>query len=340
MSSKLTSAALLAASCLLAGPAFADCKPLSIVASVDLAPTADIRPFVPVTFGDTRKTMLVDTGGTLTEMLPSVADALGLKPGHGADAHSVRWRTYEAANIVHDAPTVLVHASMKLGNLVARNMEFRVTSDDDLPADDATVAGLIAPDVLGNYDVEMDFGARKLNLLSQDHCEGKVVYWNADAVAIVPFEKMPTGHIQFPVQLDGKAVVADLDTGARATTLTRGVASRDFSVEVGDAATPAAGNPPQYRHVFKTLDIGGVVIANPGLLIVPDVTRNMRAKAGAPPLGTRLSDKRIDETDQALRIGMDILRHLHVYIAYAEKKIYITAGSPSPAPANAPHPAS
>ncbi len=92
----------------------------------------------------------------------------------------------------------------------------------------------------------------------------------------------------------------------------------------------------------RRLDIGGVVIANPGLLIVPDLTRNTRAKAGAPPLGSRLSDKRIDETDQALRIGMDILRHLHVYIAYNEKKIYITAGSPPPAalPANAPHPAS
>jgi hypothetical protein len=37
-------------------------------------------------------------------------------------------------------------------------------------------------------------------------------------------------------------------------------------------------------------------------------------------------------------LGMDILHHLHLYIAYKEKKLYITPAS-APAPAVQPGPA-
>ncbi len=89
--------------------------------------------------------------------------------------------------------------------------------------------------------------------------------------------------------------------------------------------------------MFKSLDLGGVAVSNLNVVIIPDLTRTVRRKAAAPPVGYRLSDKRGDEADQAMLLGMNILHHLHIYIAYNEKKIYITAAGPPPA-APSPHP--
>lgn len=337
--------AAVGALCSPAGPAFADCKGLSILASVDLAKTTDIRPFVSVTFGDRQKLMLVDTGGSRTEMTSQLADQLHLKRGKrffrlsefGGRASKdivhvdLNPEVYDLAGRVSNE---VVSTGMALGGLSASSMSFYVMPGDEQFTAEPDAGGLVAADVLSNYDVEIDFGGRKLNLLSQDHCEGQVVYWKNDGIAIIPFHKMRSGRIEFTVTLDGKEVVADLDTGAESTMLTRGAAETSFGVHVADADTPPIGTLPGnehavvYKHQFKTLDIGGVAISNPGIVIIPDLTRAVREKEAAPPLGSRLSDARVDETDQAIRIGMDILQHLHIYIAYGEQKLYITAAGP------------
>ncbi len=332
MSSKLLGVFAFAALWLAAGPAVADCKPLSLVASVDLAPTDDLRPFVPVTLSGRPKLMLIDTGGVATVLTQQAADELGLKPTQGM---------LELSDIAGRKTSKLVHSPLTLGRLSAQNMSFYVLPDDHA-IDEPNTAGIIAPDVLSNYDVEIDFGSRKFNLLSQDHCEGKVVYWPTEFVAIIPFLKMNSGHIQFKVMLDGKDVVADFDTGAYVTTLTRSVAVDDLGITVGGADTPRVGSLTDsadaavYTHVFKSLDLGGVAVSNLNVVIIPDMTRTVRRRAAAPPVGYRLSDKRGDEADQAMLLGMNILRHLHIYIAYNEQKIYITAAGPSPA-APSPH---
>lgn len=331
--------------CLGSGPALADCKGLSILASVDLAKAADVRPFVPVTFGDKRKIMLIDTGGSRTEMTSQLADELHLKR-HKRFSKITEFGGRVSKDIVHvdlnpdvydlagRVSNEAVATGMSLGGLSAGGMSFYVMPDDEQFSHEADAGGLIAADVLSNYDLDIDFGARKLNLISPDHCEGKVIYWKADGVAVVPFRKMRSGRIAFTVTLDGKDVVADLDTGAENTMLTRRSATVDYGLQIGDADTPQIGTLPGgestviYRHQFKTLNFGGVVISNPEVVVIPDLTRAAREREAAPPLGSRLSDARIDETAQAMRIGMDILKHLHIYVAYGEQKLYITAAGP------------
>ena len=46
--------------------------------------------------------------------------------------------------------------------------------------------GLLSTDLFVDADLDMDFGARRLTAFSTDHCEGRVIYWPADAIAIVP----------------------------------------------------------------------------------------------------------------------------------------------------------
>ena len=69
-------------------------------------------------------------------------------------------------------------------------------------------------DLLHNYDVDLDIDAGKFKLFSQDHCPGKVVYWPASTVTVVPIRVVRSGHIIVPVVLDGHAIDALLDTGA------------------------------------------------------------------------------------------------------------------------------
>lgn len=39
---------------------------------------------------------------------------------------------------------------------------------------------------MGKYDTELDFTGGKMNYFATDHCEGKVIYWPAQALAIFP----------------------------------------------------------------------------------------------------------------------------------------------------------
>ena len=60
-----------------------------------------------------------------------------------------------------------------------------------------------------------------------------------------------------------------------------------------------------YRYPFKSLTFGGVAIDNPDIVLVPDAQSRF-------PGGHRFV------------LGMNILRRLHLYIAYREKKLYVT----------------
>jgi hypothetical protein len=86
-------------------------------------------------------------------------------------------------------------------------------------------------------------------------------------------------------------------------------------------------------------------VSNPSINIIPDIMK----KYADNRFQTGSSVKRTDDsvTLPEVIVGMDVLRNLHIYIAFKEKKIYITqtsgtdAGSVSasgPASASAPPP--
>jgi hypothetical protein len=63
-------------------------------------------------------------------------------------------------------------------------------------------------------------------------------------------------------------------------------------------------------------------VSNLNVAILPDFLRN---KSGGPQLGSRLGGGSAHEQVPDMLIGMNVLRHLHVYIAYKEQKLYITS---------------
>ncbi len=318
-----------------------ECGPLKIVASVDLAVAPDERAvFVPVSLQNEKKYMLLDTGGMVSELTPATVASLGLE-----SRRTPTVRFYDVKGNYVDHATIV--PNFAIGNLTGHNVDF-VVGPDGLFANKKDIAGILGPGVLRFYDVAIDFGARTLTLLSQDHCDGKVIYWPTRAVAVVPMQVVKSsGHIVVPVMLDGQALKALVDTGAYNSVLNLAVAEGDFKLSEKQAdmiplrRLGDRDNSMVYRHTFKSLSFEGITIANPALDIIPDLAGGQMKQP--PPSGTRIPDADVEQALPDMLIGMDILSRLHIYIAYKEQKLYITpASTPQLPPANtasAPEPA-
>ncbi len=304
-----------------------ECGPLKILASVDLKTAADdTRALVPVTMQGQQKYMLLDTGGAISQITQSTANELSLS------THSVQLAQIDTSGQYSDHAAIV--PSFSIGALTGENVEFMITSSGEL-GENSDIAGIIGPNILQFYDVSLDFGQNKMTLLSQDHCEGKVIYWPASAVAMVPMTiNRISGHIVVPVTLDGHKLRALIDTGADNTALNRTSAEGDFNLDIkgpGFVAIGRMSNKNQdivYRHTFSALSFEGISVANPSIDIIPDL---MHGKLDQPPpIGTRFQSSVVEAALPDLTIGMDVLRHLHIYIAYKEQRLYVTLGSAAP----------
>jgi predicted aspartyl protease len=313
-----------------------NCPPLVMITSVDLQIGSDGRIYVPTTINGAKKSMLVDTGGFFTEITQPVSEELKLAPRH---------TRLEIVGVAGDETGLAVRAAFTLGKLHSDSMDFMVMPGDHAFAPDITdAAGLLAPNLLRSYDLDLDLDRHKLTLISPKHCDGKVVYWRARNVAVVPVRINPDGHILVPVELDGRRMTAVLDTGATTSVLNLDTAGREFDLIPGSSDAPLKGNLVNgeikvYSHRFKTLALEGISISNPKLTLMPDL---MRGKLYNPhnklESDTRISNSVIETGLGDMILGMDILRHLHVYIAYKEQKLYITPASGGAAPTTTPPP--
>jgi hypothetical protein len=179
--------------------------------------------------------------------------------------------------------------------------------------------GLLSTDLFVDADLDMDFGARRLTAFSTEHCDGRVVYWPADAIAIVP---VTVSHniITFPVTVDGHGVTAVMDTGAQYSVMNMKLANQLFGLTQNSPdmlpLTERAGERSltAYGHRFDDVAFEGVDVKDLRIYLMPDqMNSHMAAFSG----GDRL-------TVPDLILGMDVLRHLHVYFATKEKRLYIT----------------
>jgi hypothetical protein len=319
----------LAAGTLVVAPARADdCPQLRMVASATMAYDDGGRPYIPVTLASTQKYMLVDSGGALSEIGQKTVDELHLPVVNTmVEQYGVNGQhSHKAAEVT----------PFKIGNLVADHMQLMIDPDGDAYGGD--MAGVIGPALLRYYDADFDFGANKFNLMMQDHCAGKVIYWPAAAVAVIPMRvAKKVGHIIVPVTLDGVKLNALIDTGSTNTFLNSMVAESDFKLKLNSPDAPDVGsvggsaNQRIYRHTFHSLDLEGIAVGNLKVDIFADVNRGVLSSP--PKLGSRLSDTDEAASLEDITIGMDVLKHLHLYIAYKEQVLYVTPAQPAPASA-------
>lgn len=302
----------------------ADCQPLALVNSVTLEPMEnDDRFTVPVQINGQAEHLIVDSGTPLTMLGPETAKKLGLR--------LLGTRTMSLDVEGHTSTTQAIANTFDLGSAHAENFHF-----DIYPGEmrESGPGGLISPRMFSRSDIDFDFGARRFNVFSQDHCEGRVVYWLERPLAVIPMDTK-SGHINLPVTVDGHAMTAIIDTGATETMMTATAAKFIMNLEPGSDDAPQIGQSKTdpllkyYSHQFASLGFGGVNVLNPKIIIMTDRTGSQVHPDGST--GSRIHADTVHLND--LTIGMNVLTQLHLYVAYGENKLYITpAGTESALP--------
>ncbi len=323
-------AALFIASIPETGTAAESCPPLTRITSVDTVTGPGGYMLVPVKIGEAQRLMLFDTGGSLSSITPTAAQELHIP------TYDSRMRIAGVTGKVSSRAAII--PSIVIGTVESKQAQYMVLPDDLLRGlNPGGVAGILAP--APGIDIDIDFAGHTLAFFSPDHCAGKVVYWPASAVAVVamrnaglqPGSGLSTERIMIPVTLDGKQIDALIDTGSTDNVLKLTVAEDRFGVDLKSPDIQPLGqlgsnaSAKTYRKQFATLSFDGVTVTNPVLDLIPD--RQTGAFGEERPTGslTRPPDRGLPD----LIVGMSVLSKLHMYVAYKERKVYITAAAPA-----------
>ena len=226
---------------------------------------------------------------------------------------------------------------------------------------DTDVAGIIGTDLLENFDVEIDYKARKLNLFAANPCDGRGVYWDTH-YAQLPITRDHQGQMTVPMTLDGKPVSVMFNSIAGGSTMESNIAKARFGLapppvphqapppgrdeERHQADRPDSSQTPAdssddgqtqaatrlangSEHRFNSLDGDGLSISKPLVRFFGD--------PDAPPCdGTRRNISHsiytgiVDEIcypSADLSLGLPAMEQLHLYFAYKAGKLYFTAAS-------------
>ena len=277
--------------------------PLRRIASLPMKTDVVGRPLIPARVAGRPAMFLVDTGAVSTMLSHDAAREMNLP------AAPVKPRDYVFVNGASAERTA--RARFELGRLPFGAFTFLVTPASlKIPG----ASGALGPDVMRNFDVELDFAAGRFNLFSPDHCDGAVVYWTNKPYSQIAFTLDGGGHLTTTALLDGHTVDVLIDTGAAATNITLEDASAEFGIgphtagveRIDDGDSDPRGKI--YAYSFQSLDLEGISINRPQVLIRPDRT-------GIPQSGMR----------PELILGMTVLSKLHLYLSYRERKMFITA---------------
>lgn len=290
---------ILAIAVLLPGPLHAadppSC-PLTLYTSLPMTTNPDGRVSVPVTVQEKTYSFLVDTGGAVATIGWDQAEELSLKKKAAGT-----YLTGVGGRIMN---TYITTDRFSLGKLTGSGLVVYVQ-----PRSMDNFDGTIAPDMLKHYDVDLDFAHGRMNLFSQDHCPGKVLYWTKGNYVAIPMRVVGSAHIRLPVTIDGKEISAIVDTGAVSSIMSMHAASLlGVSEDSPDLKLKKSEGFRRktriYSYPFKTLEMGGITVKNPHITV-----------ASNEFMGGFRSD---------MILGMGILRQLHLYIAYKEEMFYIT----------------
>ena len=312
----------------LAGPLFGvsahaeqNCS-LKLIAAIPAELQADGKLLLSAAMDGLPTKILLDTGANYSMVSAAVVSALKLPLTHtnatliGADGSL--------------AVTLTQIDELRLGNGTSRNQKFVV---QPLPKHGAkeSYSGIFAADYLSLDEVEIDLADGKVNLFSQDHCPGKVVYWDQGAYEF-PIDVTRDGHIELDVRIDGERVKAWLDTGAGTSFMTRRVAQSQLDISADELNKGApiqilglSGQGVEARsHVFGKIELSSFVLKNWPVVVTDPPSGEARYARGTPDMV----------------IGMDVISRFRMFISYGEGKIYFTpAVAPAPADGAGPKPA-
>ncbi len=141
------------------------------------------------------------------------------------------------------------------------------------------------------------------------------------------------------MKVNGVDMEALINIASGDTSMNLDIARRRLNVdtdaetvtEVGQIQTENRAQS-MYETTFETIEIGAFTLPNPKMTLMPDMIRGQFSRQ--PTVGTMIYDREEPTRLVDVTLGMSVLRNFHVYIAYGERKLYL-----SPAVVAAPQPA-
>ena len=285
---------------------------------------------IPVTIDGVDKFMILDTGAPASSLTHAVAEQLHLSVHPILSGHALADGYGDLSLDGTEVP------EFKFGQEEMRDFLLRMWPDPNLDKVDLRLAGVFSIKELSPYDVDVDFPNAVLRLFSPDHCEGEILYWKADTIAVGDVE-LRSNHIHIPATLDGQKFDAIIDSGAPNSSLSADAARRFFgltSASPGMEKWSSLTKYPQYpvyKHKFGSLAFNGVTVSDPVVAIWPDIV-NRNVDKSMQSTRNRAFFPRVDVTVPQLIIGMDILRRLHVYFAFREHRMYVSSTTKDSSP--------
>jgi predicted aspartyl protease len=261
----------------------------------------------------------LDTGAWQSVLLRRAADRLGL-----TRYEALGYRVVGIGGETHAEYATV--DEFKLGQAVRRNWRVLVVGERDWGRD---VALLLGYDVFEQADVEFDLASNAVRLFQPQDCgDVPLAYWARGMLDVVKLDvDNVKPAIRVPVKLNGKSLIAEVDSGASRSLVSRLVAEQlgvtpdtPGSRADGKVRGLGAGEPDRQIGAFESFSIGGETIRNPDIAFT-----DLQADTGAET-GTRLTTRR-ELADMLL--GLDFLRAHRVYVAHSQGKLYFTySGGP------------
>jgi len=311
-------------------------------ATLEQASGSDLMT-VPVTINGTTRQFLLDIGMTKpTSVSPELMAKLSLpenayvgekvvqnNPLGGSGLQNVR-----VYDVTHDLgggarDTHVRLNSFGVGNATGRHLQMLVTEKGEIGRS-ASYDGFLTGDFFRQYDVELDFGGKQITWLTPTKCTdpNQAVFWAHSEVAIVPVTLAKDGRYQMPAMIQGHVINAEIDTGSARTVMRRDIAEQYVGLKAGTPKMMPLGDLKDgmgmqiYVSNFPEIIFagGGVTAQNVPVLIqdysmVPALSRHVDLLTRAP------TTERIPD----LVIGMDVLKHLHMYVVPGVGRVYVTA---------------
>jgi predicted aspartyl protease len=258
---------------------------------------------VPITIAEKVTPMTIDTGASHSWVTEEFADSIPGTRLHTTLSHGLYFK--DAAG---ETLTQAIHVkSLQIGALkIDKRAHFMIAPAGSSGRLDT---GLLGINILKNFDLELDMAAKKVGFYVSHDCPGKSpVHWAAQW-GEVPMRV--DNHVIIDVTLDGKRVSAYLDTGATKSVIDTELA-KDFGSDPGasnaadDEFLAISGESVKaHRAGFKTLSVSDIGVHNPEFFVTKVYSPSVK-----------------------MILGMDKLRSLHLYFAFKQKKIYVTAAKP------------
>jgi hypothetical protein len=337
-----------------AGNAAAETCSLTLLNSVPLTVTDNVAS-VPATVGTKEKQFEIDTAAPDNQMGKDAMTDFGLtavnftptQSNGGAGSFSfgqagatdidgtARGRTTFGsvggvtggnAIAIYNAKGTMFHSwadaePFTLGSMRTDHLQFVVT---DLPRPGS--GGILSADFFHKYDIDLNFSAHRFNMFAPDHCKDQVLYWRAPGAAKLPF-RYKNGQIIVRVSIDGREMDAAIDTGSPRSEMQFDDVDSLF-YRSSNSAGVMREDDGEYAYNFAVLSFGNVLIYHPHLVLTHSAL--VRGGNSGPQTGTLLRDVGQTSTQPELTIGTDLLKLLHIYIAFNERMVYVTQGPELP----------